>query len=113
MTPPTSSAPATDKPLTRFRIFESWDGGQTFTYVADELALGSDEALKKHYPDPPAVPDAKVYFAVSENYSKFKRRKARVTTEDADVNPASFSNQAPIKEDEEGRAVLDAEGALA
>jgi hypothetical protein len=68
MSPKPATTPSGEKLLTRYLIFSTDDGGQTLNFVGDQLADGSDAALRAFWP-----PEAKTHsVAVSENSFKLR-----------------------------------------
>jgi hypothetical protein len=65
--------------LTRYLIFETDAEGVNLTRIGEELAKGSEEALRKHFAAPLAENDGH-YVAVSENHFKLRTAKATVKT---------------------------------
>lgn len=70
---------AEEKLLTRYIIFETDAAAVVFTRIGEQLANGSEEAIRKHFGDPPGDREGLVV-AVSENSFKLRPVKAQVKT---------------------------------
>lgn len=68
-----------EKLLTRYLIFETDEAAVTFTRIGEQLAGGSEEALRKFCADPPVDREG-LLVAVSENSFKLRAAKATVKT---------------------------------
>lgn len=87
--------------LTKYRILETLDGGKTWTYIADQLAPSSEQALRRHFADPPAESEG-LFAAVSENAFKARKAKARVSTSLEEVELSAPEPIAPVGTPEPG-----------
>jgi hypothetical protein len=72
------------KLLTKYLIFETDEVASVFTRVGEQLAGGSEEAIRKFYANPP-TDRAGFVVAVSENSFKLRNAKATVKTSIAEV----------------------------
>jgi hypothetical protein len=68
-----------EKLLTRYILFETDALAVTFTRIGEQLANGSEEAIRKHFGDPPGDREGLVV-AVSENSFKLRPVRAQVKT---------------------------------
>jgi hypothetical protein len=75
---------ADEKLLTRYLIFETDEDAVVFTRVGEQLAGGSEEAIRKFQADPPVDREG-FLVAVSENSFKLRKAKATVRTSLTDV----------------------------
>lgn len=71
--------------LTRYLVFRSDAAGERLEYVGESLARSSDEALRKHFSQPPSEDTAGYYVAINENARKVRHVRSTVKTSIGDV----------------------------
>jgi hypothetical protein len=71
--------------LTRYFIYTTTDDGESLHLIGEQLATGSDVALRKHFAEPPTGAAEGHYVAISENSRRIRIVTATVKTSIADV----------------------------